>query len=191
MRVQFGSSGFFKRVAVGTMGRIEVVQTATTGHKATTCFCVVNSMNKSHVLAHAIAMEVRWAEGVFRHHPARRENYEIHIRSPRRVASGSQYRENGRIWMIKTDRVDGIELTKIIFIGDIITVPGNNVQRRVVHFGTPPLIRKFSDQFEFSINIFKSSVRSQKMTPMRQPIGTDRSQLRKTKRGAKIFSYVT
>ena len=64
-------------------------------------------------------------------HPTGGKNNKIHVGHSRGVARRSQYSKDGRIRMIKTHRIDGIELTEVIFERDVVSMPSDDVQRRM------------------------------------------------------------
>ena len=105
-----------------------IVQTAATGKKAFG-LGIVFTIHKPHVFTHHIAMEPGRTESVFGHHPARRKDHEIHIRSTGNTRWRCQHRENGRISVIKADRIHCIERCQIVFVGCVVAMPCNDIQR--------------------------------------------------------------
>ena len=66
------------------------------------------------------------------HRPALGKYYEVHIRSPFLSRGRSQHREDGRVGVIEQKRADGSEGLQIVFVGRVIAMPGDNIERRVI-----------------------------------------------------------
>ncbi len=149
------------------------MQTRPTWNKAA-FFGIILSVNKTHVLGHAISVEVRRSECLLRNHPTRREDNEISNGCTRGIRSDGQDGEDRRVLrycvelnreeyveksqsvsrnkqyyeyrMIKRDRVYGIELAQVVFERTVVTRPCDDVKRRMIHLSSPELSKVFVDE---------------------------------------------
>lgn len=98
---------------------------------------IVGALDQSHELVHQVAMEPRRTEGVFRHHPAWWEDHEIEIRQAVNTGRRCQHSENRRVRVVETDRADGVETAQVVLVGDVVAVPGHDVEWRMIQLAGP------------------------------------------------------
>src|SRR5580700_5332086 len=96
--LQLGLAGLLKRLCIRAVPRHAIVQARAARHK-TFGLGVVLAINQPHKLIHEVAMKPRRSKRMLGHHPARRKNHEVKIRSPRNLRRRSQHRVNRRIRM--------------------------------------------------------------------------------------------
>ena len=63
---------------------------------------------------------------------------------PRRLARRGQHGEDRRVRMVEADRADRVEAREIVFVGRVIAVPGDDVERRMVELGRPEIAHRIS-----------------------------------------------
>ena len=144
-RLQFDIAGVLEGVGVRTMRQHGVVQADAAGHEAFG-LGVIDAVNEAHEFRHDVAVIPGRPERVFRDTPAFRENHEIDIRGARRLRRRRHHREDRRIGMIEQDRADRREMPQVVFVGIVIAVPGDDIDRRMRHFGLEQLPAPFHEQ---------------------------------------------
>src|SRR5690554_90689 len=154
------------------------------------CLGIVHALDQSHELAGDIAVEPGWSEGVFHSQDARREDGEIHVGGPGDVRWGGQYGKQARVGMVETDRAYGVVQTQIVFVGRVSTLPGNDVQRRVLEHGAPEAACKFGDQFNIVFDIFVPGHGYLEMPGIGQAVGAYGAELRQAQGGAEVLQHV-
>ena len=90
-------------------------------------------------------MEPGRPERVLADQPARREDDEIDVGGARQVGRRGQHGKDRRIGMIEAHRADDVEAREIVFVGREIAVPGDDVERRVIHLRRPQIALEFGD----------------------------------------------
>ncbi len=151
-----------------------VVQACAAGHE-TARFRVVRAVHEAHEFARDIAMEPRRTKRMLRDEPARRENHEIQIRNARRIARRGEHGEDRWVRMIETDRSDRVEQSQIVFVRNVIAVPCNDIERRMIDARRPHVSLKLRDQLEFAFGIFERRDRREEISRVGQAIRIDRA----------------
>src|SRR5450830_1078938 len=139
--------------AVRTVTGHAIVQTGAAGTKAFR-LGVVFAMNQAHELTRDIAVEPGWTESMFGGKPARRKDHEVQRIHTRRIALRLQHQEDGWIGMVIADRADGVEVTQIVLVRRVVTVPRHHVQRRMADLRLPQVAAEFGNQTEVAFTIF-------------------------------------
>src|ERR1700677_1210168 len=178
--LQISLARLLKRFRVRPMTRHAIVQAGATGHKSF-CLGVVFASNEPHEFIHEVAMKPGWTKRMLGNHPSRRKYDKVNICCPRNFRRRSQHRVNRRIRMIKAHRVNAIEIRQIIFIRHIISVPPNDIQRRVINRCCPQSSLELSHNPVIALLIFKGRNWSQKIPRIGQPVRTNRPEVGETK----------
>ena len=144
---------FVEGFRIGPVAAHAIVQTRAAGGKAGR-FRVVHAMDQAHELAGDIAVEPRRAEGVFHRQDAWRKYHEVDRINAGCVALRLQYQKNRWIGMVETDRTNRIEAAQIVFVGRVIAVPSDHIERRMIDCRRPQVAGEFRDQFEAALAIF-------------------------------------
>ncbi len=63
---------------------------------------------------------------------------------PGGLAGRGQHGEDRRVGMVEAHRADGVEAREIVFVGRVVAVPGDDVERRVVDSARPEPARRIS-----------------------------------------------
>src|ERR1035438_4752371 len=188
--LQIGLAGLLECLGIGSMTSHAIVQARAAGHESLS-LRVVLSMDQSHELIHEIAMKPRWTKGVLGNHPARREDYEVKIGGARNFRGRSKHRIDRRIRMIETHGIDAVEICQIVLIGDVVPVPCNHVQRRVIDGCSPESSLKLGHDAKVALAIFKRGDGCQKIARVRQSICPNRPQVRQAKERTIVLADVT
>ncbi len=140
-------------------------------------FGVVLAVDQPHEFVHEIAMEPRRTERVLGDHPARRENHEIKIGSAGNLRRRSQHRVDRRIGMVEAHGIDAIEIREIVFVRDVITVPRNHIQRRVIDLRLPQTALKLARNAAVAFATFKRRNWGEKVARICQSIRANRPEI--------------
>ena len=69
--------------------------------------------------------------------------------------------------MIVTHRSDRVEPLEIVFVRRVISVPRNDIERRMINARRPQVSREFCDEFEVALTVFVPGDRSEKVARIR------------------------
>jgi len=83
--------------------------------------------------------------------------------------------------VIVKDGVEGTEEGEIVFVGGVVSMPCNNVERRVIPCGLKEVAAKLVDDLEGSLDVFKGGNRREKVPRIGKAIGTDGTKRRQLK----------
>ena len=131
-----GRAGGLEGFGVGAVRQHAIVQRKSAGEEALR-LGVIGAVDQAHELAHDVHVIPGRPERVFGDHPAVRENHEIDVGGAGRAGGGGQHGEDRGIGVVEQQRADRGEASQIVFVGRVIAVPGNDVERRVIEFGDP------------------------------------------------------
>lgn len=126
--LQFHGTGLLVRPCVWSMRAHNVVQTRTRWTKPTAHFRIVVSRDQAHELGHDIPVIPWRAKGIFGNEPAGWENDEVSDCRPDVVRWAGQDGKDGRVWVVKGDTSNGVESRKVVFVGIIGAVPGDDIK---------------------------------------------------------------
>ena len=131
------------------------------------------------------------AEGMLGHQPALRENHEVDIRGAFLAGRRRQHREDRRIGMIEQDRADRRKCPEIIFVGRVIAVPGDHVERRMADLGFMERAAPFDEQRVQGVS-FSSYAGDRRLEVARigEAVGADRPAIRHGELGAIVFADI-
>ena len=130
------------------------------------------------------------AKGVLRDQPARRKDHEIAIGGAGDFAGCGQHRKDRRVGMVEADRAQRVEPRQIVFVGRVIAVPGDDVERRMVELRGPQIAGELDDDLELFVSILKGGDRGQKIARVGEPVGADRTQFRQAEQLAVILADI-
>ena len=151
---------------------------------------VIGAVEKPHELGHDVAMEPRRPERVFADQPARREDREIDGRGAGKVRGRGQDGKDRRIGMIEADRADDVEARQIVFVRREVAVPGDHVERRMLHLRRPQIALEFRHQAERAGDIFVGRDRREKIARIGKAVGAERAELRQAEHRSVILADV-
>src|ERR1700692_4124648 len=126
-------------------------------------------------------MKPRRPKAMFRDEPTRRKDRKVAVRRPGNIRWRTQHAVDRGIRMIERNGVDAIEKAQVVLIGRVISVPRNNVQRRVIDRGRPELTHKLRGDVKVALTIFVCRYRCFEVARVRQAIGTDWAEFREAK----------
>src|SRR6202790_1484194 len=92
--------------------------------------------------------------------------------------------------MIEAYRVDAIEVSEIVFIRRIVSMPCHHVQWRMVDLRGPQMTLKFRDQAKITGAIFIGGTRRLEITRIGESVRANRAQVRQSEKRAIIFANV-
>ena len=92
--------------------------------------------------------------------------------------------------MIEAHRADDDEAREIVFVGREIAVPGDDIERRMVHLRRPQIALEFGDQAARRRGVLVSRDRRQKIARIGETVGAERAELRQPQHGAVILADV-
>ncbi|MNP38239.1 hypothetical protein D3C76_1317390 [compost metagenome] len=128
VRRKVGGDGLVAGIGVRAVGAHDPVQRGAARQEALG-LGIVGTLDQAHELVHQVAVEPGWTEGVLGHHPARREDHEVHVGQAMHAGRRSQHGENRRVRVVEADRTDGVETAQVVFVRHVAAVPGNHIQR--------------------------------------------------------------
>ena len=95
-------------------------------------FSIVGAGDVAHELGHAIPVIVWRTECILSNQPSGWEDHEVESGLSWVVGLDRHDCEDRRIWMVERDRPHRVEPVQIILVGDVVTVPGNDIERTTV-----------------------------------------------------------
>ncbi|MNL04724.1 hypothetical protein D3C87_1252990 [compost metagenome] len=66
--------------------------------------------------------------------------------------------------MIETDRPNGVEVTQVIFVRNVVAVPSDHIKGRVIQFGLPKTPLKFLHQTSWCLPLLEPGIRRKEVT---------------------------
>ncbi|MNZ88865.1 hypothetical protein D3C78_1077670 [compost metagenome] len=135
-------------------------------------------------------MEPRRTEGVLGHHPAWREDHEVEVGQAMNAGGRRQNGEDRWVRMVEAHGADGVETTQVVFVRDVVTVPGHDVERRMVQLAPPQFTEEFLYQGGRLPEIFVVRDRGQEVPRVGQAVAANRPQVRQTQRRAMVLGQV-
>ena len=92
--------------------------------------------------------------------------------------------------MVVRNGADRIEAAQVVFIGNVVAVPGDHVEWRVVHLRNPQPSEKFRDQLVPAVGIFVARSRYPEISRVGKAIGADRPKIGEFERRTEILADV-
>ena len=92
--------------------------------------------------------------------------------------------------MIERNASDCVESLQIVTIRRVISVPADDIERRMIGFTSPQIPAEFGDNLTFRFDIFKPRNRRFKITRICQPVRPDRPKIGQPKLLAVIFADI-
>ena len=123
--------GFEEDVLVWAVATHGGMQAGGAGHEAD-LLRVVDTRKVAHELCHSVAVVVGGAESVLLDQPAGWEDNEITNGLPRVVCLRCQDSKDRGVRVIEGDRFNSIELSEVILVGCVVSMPSDNIERGVV-----------------------------------------------------------
>ncbi|MPL83872.1 hypothetical protein SDC9_29831 [bioreactor metagenome] len=120
--------------AVGAVRQHAVVQAHAARDEALR-LGIIDAIDVAHQLGHDVLVIPRRAEAVLGHHPALAEQHEIDVGGAFLTRGRGQHGEDRRIGMVEQDRTHRAVGAQIVFVGAVIAVPGDDVERAVIDPG--------------------------------------------------------
>lgn len=138
---------------------------------------LICAVNQAHELGHAVAVEVGRTESVFLHGPARWEDDKISNGNTRLLGLACEHCEDGGVNVVVGDRVDGVEKCEVVLVRGIVSVPSNNIEGRVVLFGSEQAAAILVDDTEGLLLLDECSNRGLEVAAVGKTVGTNRSEV--------------
>jgi hypothetical protein len=174
--LQLGLTGAIEGFGVGTVAAHAVVQTGSAGDE-TFGLGVVFSFDEAHELIHEVAVEPRRPEGVLGDDPAGRKDREVHIGRPMNLAGRSEDGVDRRVRVVEADGVDAVEAGKVILVGSVVAVPGDDVERGMVEVRSPKVSLKLGDDLEGGVvTVIVGSMRGQEVAAVGEAVCSNRAE---------------
>lgn len=188
--LEFRRGGAVEGFGVGAVAGHAIVEAGASGDEALG-FGVVFALNEAHEFVHEIAVEPGGTEGVFGHHPAWRKEDEVHVCGSGDFAWRGEDGENAGIRVVETYGVDRVEAGKIVFVGSVIAVPGDNIERGVIEVGCPEASLKFCDNLEGGVvAVVVGGVGGVEVAGVGKAVGSDGAEVREAEGLAVVFEEV-
>ena len=134
---------------------------------------VVLAVDEAHELIHHVAVEPGWAEGVLGNEPAGWEDGEVDVGRAVDGRGRGEDGENGRVGVVEADGVDGVEAGHVVGVGRVVTVPGDDVEGRVVVVRGPELAEELGDDFEVAVDVFVGGYGGLEVAGVGEAVGAD------------------
>ena len=101
-----------------------------------------------------------------------------------------QHREDRRIGMVEQDRADRRKRRQIVFVGRVVAVPGDDVERRVAELGDVEPAAPFHDQPAGRLLVLEPGDRRLEVARIGQAVGADRAAIGQGELGAVILADI-
>ena len=189
VRLELGVRRALPGVGVGAVGGHAIVQAGAAGQK-TFGLGVVDAVQQAHELGHDVAVIPRRPERVLADEPARREDDEIDCCGARHVGRRGEHAVDRRIGMIEAHGADHHEAGEIVFVRREIAVPGDDVERRVIHLRRPQIALEFGDHGARRLGVLVSRDGAEKIAHIGKAVGAERAELRQPQRDAVILADI-
>mmetsp|Transcript_3148 Transcript_3148/g.7590 ORF Transcript_3148/g.7590 Transcript_3148/m.7590 type:complete len:277 (+) Transcript_3148:377-1207(+) len=151
---------------------------------------IILASNHSHELRHVVSVEVRRTKRMFCNHPSCWEDDEINSGLSNDFGRARQNREDRRIWMIIRDCVHRAEVFEVVFEWQIVAVPSNDIKRTTTNVLLVEFPAELVVHLDVSLHFLEASGRVLEISGVCQPVGSDRSQVRKAEVPLKAFQHV-
>src|ERR1700675_4301762 len=102
-----------------------------------------------------------------------------------------QDQKNRRVRMVVRNGPHGVEAAQIILVRGVVSVPRDDIERRMIHPGYPEPAREFAYKLTIGVEIFVASARCLEIARIGKPVRADGPEFRKLERGAEILTDVT
>ena len=139
-------------LGVGTVRGHAIVQAGAAGQEAFG-LGVVDAVQQAHELGHDVAVIPGRPERVLADQPARREDDEVDIGGAGHIRRRGQHAVDRRIGMIEAHRADHHEAREVVFVRRKIAVPGDDVERRMIHLRRPQIALEFGDHRRSALRV--------------------------------------
>ena len=151
---------------------------------------IVGAEDQAHEFVHQVAMEPRRTEGVLGDHPTRRKDREVAVGGAGNVGRRGQHRVDGWIGMIERNGVDAVEEREIVFVGRVVAVPCDDIERRVIDEGAPQAAQEFGDDVELAVAIFEGGDGRFEIARIGEAVGADGAEFGQAERQAVVLADV-
>ena len=129
-------------------------------------------------------------ERVLADHPALGEDDEVDIGRAGRLRRRGQHGEDRRIGMVEQHCADRREAAQIVFVWEVVAVPGDDVERREAGLGPEQFAAPFDKERVRSIDILVGRTRRQEVARIGEAVGADRPAVRQREATAVILADV-
>jgi hypothetical protein len=92
--------------------------------------------------------------------------------------------------MVERDRANRVKSTQVVFIGSVIAMPGDDVERRVVDLARPQIAAEFRDLLHGSLTVLKPGDGGLEIARVRKAVGSDGAQVGKAKLLAVVLANI-
>src|SRR5208337_4330228 len=120
----------------------------------------------------------------------RRKDGEVEVGRAGNLRGRGEHRVDRWIGVIEAHRVDAVEIRQIVFVRRVISVPGDDVERRVFVLGFPQAAEKLDNDTVVAVAIFVGGGGRLEIARVGQAVGADRTKLGEAQQGAVIFADV-
>ena len=127
-------------------------------------FSIILSWNVPHKLSHCVSVIVGRSECVFSYKPSGRKYYKITSCLAWIFSLRCQNCEDGRIWMVIRYGADSVELSQIILVWSVVSMPGYYIKGRVMLFILEELSLELINHCPLIILVFKPRYRGLKIS---------------------------
>src|SRR5690606_10378710 len=101
-----------------------------------------------------------------------------------------QHQEDGWVRVIEADAAQRVEAAQVVFVGRIVAMPGNHVERRMIHVGLPQKPAELRNELEAADQVFVGCPRRHEITWVGQAVRAYRPQIRQLEQSAEILADV-
>ena len=94
------------------------------------------------------------------------------------IALAGEHCENRRIWVFLADASNYDVVIQVVFTRRVVAIPGDHVERRVVHFGLEEAVHEFRDYCESTIGallVLEASHRILEIFRVSKTVSSDRT----------------
>ena len=91
--------------------------------------------------------------------------------------------------MIEHDRADRREMTQVVFVGRVISVPRDDVERRLADLGAVEFAAPFDEEPRGLFPVLVGGDRGEKISRIGETIGADGTAIRQRERAAVVFAH--
>ena len=93
--------------------------------------------------------------------------------------------------MVEQERPDGREAPQIVFVGRVIAVPGDDVERGMIEFRRPERTAPFHMQQGLGVALLVMGDRREEVARIGEAVRADRSALGQRQRATVVFAQIT
>src|ERR1700704_6881923 len=153
---------------------------------------IVHALDQAYELRHDVEVIPGWTETILDDQPARWKEDKVDIGGALRFRWGGQHREDRRIRMVLQNRTYRRKLPQGVFVGRVVAVPSDHVERRVIQLRDVEFPAPFhSDAARDAVTVLIGSDRRQEVAPVRETIRADRPALGTGELCAVILADIT